>query len=117
MKTRKVFRKRKSRTRKSRRTKHPRKIKELRNVGRGIVKCCMCEKNVDNSKTDTFIPLNCLNKPIKDKAGVHRICSDCWWNPKTGFAKEGVSHKCPGCVKGLPVVRPETKSEVIDISD
>ena len=92
--------------RRNRRTKHRSR------VARGVT-CSMCEQPVDNK--DTFIPLNCLNKPIKDKSGVHRICSKCWWDPKTGFAREGVSHKCPGCVKGLPVVPSKKNTEIIDI--
>ena len=109
-----------TKTKKSRKQKRGRSkrrnsiIKRRSRVARGeSVTCSMCEHQVD--KNDTFIPLNCLNKPIKDKSGVHRICSKCWWDPKTGFAREGVSHKCPGCIKGLPVVHAKKNTEVIEI--
>jgi hypothetical protein len=92
--------------RRNRRTKH------RFHVARGIT-CSMCEHPVD--KENTFIPLNCLNKPVTHKTGVHRICNKCWWDPNTGFAREGVSHKCPGCVKGLPVVPAKKNTEIIVI--
>ncbi len=63
------------------------------------VNCCICEKMVD--KNNTFIPMECL-MAHGDKT-AHRICSNCWWNSTTGFALEKVSHKCPGCVKNLPL--------------
>ena len=56
-----------------------------------IVTCSICEKNIN--KNNTFIPCICL-KINREKA--HRICSECWWND---FAKEDVSHLCPGCKK------------------
>ena len=58
----------------------------------------MCEKKINND--DTLVPLQCLNKYGK---AAHRICSVCWWNQDIGFAREGVSHECPGCKKGLPL--------------
>ena len=76
------------------------------------VNCCMCNKS---SNSDTFIPLNCLNKPVRHKSGVHRICSKCWWDPKKGFALENGSHKCPGCEKGLPVIPAKKITEIIEI--
>lgn len=72
------------------------------------VKCCMCEKNV-NIK-DTLIPRECLIK--HGSKAAHRICQDCWWDPKIGFAREDVSHKCPGCIKGIPLT-PYKKEEPI----
>ena len=60
--------------------------------------CCMCEKNVN--KYNTFVPLECLNKHGKT---AHRICCFCWWDQEKGFAREDISHECPGCIKGLPL--------------
>ena len=78
------------------------------------VKCCVCERKV--AIQDTLIPVKCLKiNGLK----AHRICSECWWAPDTGFATEGLSHKCPGCVKNLPL--PIQKSvpieSVIDLTE
>lgn len=59
-------------------------------------KCCICDKKIGDNKS--FTPSECLMKHGKIRS--HKICEDCWWNK---FAKEGVSHKCPGCKKGLPL--------------
>jgi hypothetical protein len=77
------------------------------------VLCCMCEKKVDIK--DTFIPRECLNKHYN---AAHRICSDCWWDEKNGFAKENVSHKCPGCIKNLPLTYVKKESPIfIDLTE
>jgi hypothetical protein len=101
-----------------------------KNVGRGLssnhsvdenkVQCSMCEKHVDKN-SNPLIPQICLEKNSYCKA--HRICQKCWWGDKDsiGFAKEGISHKCPGCEKGLPLnnyVKQHTGPiEVIDLLD
>jgi len=72
------------------------------------VNCCMCGKEVDIK--DTLIPQACL---IKNGAKAHRICQECWWDPESGFAREGISHDCPGCVKNLPLTQVAPKSTVI----
>jgi hypothetical protein len=61
------------------------------------VTCCICGKN--DTIEDTLIPSECY---MKNGKAAHRICKDCWWNK---FALEGTSHKCPGCIKGLPLTR------------
>lgn len=88
-----------------------RTIHHCRKGGNGYkVKCCMCEKMVD--KNNTFIPKECLiNCGYK---AAHKICTDCWWNLETGFARENASHKCPGCLKRLPLTH-HTKMELIFI--
>lgn len=73
------------------------------------IQCCMCEKLVN--KDDTLVPNECL---IKNGKVAHRICQPCWWDPDTGFAREESSHKCPGCVKGLPLT-PYVKETPITI--
>jgi hypothetical protein len=89
------------------RHKNRRTRRRYRRGGNGEkVKCCMCEKMVDKEKS--FIPRECLMSHGKNAA--HRICANCWWNPETGFALENASHKCPGCVKGLPLT--EYKKEL-----
>ena len=60
------------------------------------MKCCMCEKS-----SPSFKPSACL---MKNGYRAHKICQECWWNPDTGFAREGASHECPGCKKGLPLL-------------
>jgi hypothetical protein len=63
------------------------------------IQCSMCQGSVD--KNNTFIPSECLMKyGIK---AAHRICKDCWWDQVKGFALELSSHKCPGCIKSLPL--------------
>lgn len=78
------------------------------------VKCCICERMVN--KADTMIPRECLTKYGYKVA--HRICKDCWWDPETGFAREEGSHKCPGCIKGLPLTPSKKESPVfIDLTE
>lgn len=76
------------------------------------VNCCMCGKEVNI--TNTLIPRECLNKYGRK---AHRICERCWWNPKTGFAREGISHGCPGCAKNLPLTKVQIKEpEFVDLT-
>jgi hypothetical protein len=81
-----------------------------------ITQCCMCGKDVNvNDKTNTLIPLECLQKRGRR---AHRICKKCWFKPKTGFAIEGTSHKCPGCEKGKPLTNVRHKTpEMVDLTD
>jgi len=90
--------------------KSRRKILKAGNGDR--VKCSMCEKMVN--KDDTMAPSACL---LKHKKAAHRICQDCWWDPDTGFGKENASHKCPGCVKGLPLTPYKKEPDVIDLTE
>ena len=77
-----------------------------------IVICCMCGKELD--KSDTLVPQICYQK-YGQKA--HRICCECWWNPETGFAREGAPHRCPGCVKNLPLTSiPYKEPEIVDLT-
>ena len=78
------------------------------------VKCCICEKIVN--KSDTLIPRECLMN--NGQKAAHRICQECWWNPETGFAREYASHKCPGCIKGLPLTEYKKEAPVfIDLTE
>ena len=96
--------------RKTLRTK--KSIKRYRKGGNNEkVKCCICEREVD--KNNTLIPRACL---IEHGTSAHRICHDCWWNPVSGFAREErVDHKCPGCLKRLPLTVINKEQEVIDL--
>jgi len=114
-------------SKKSRKTRKTRKlVKSMKNKkivhrkmgGNGnnidTVNCCMCRKLVD--VPDTLIPQICLRA---HGSGAHRICQDCWWNPDTGFAREGVAHPCPGCEKNLPltIITPKNNDNtVIDLT-
>ena len=76
------------------------------------VTCCMCEKEVD--KNNTLVPRECL---IENGRAAHRICHACWWNPESGFAREEADHRCPGCLKNLPLIAVEKKEpEFIDLT-
>ncbi len=77
------------------------------------VVCSMCERIVN--KDNTLIPRECL---IKYGKGAHRICQDCWWDPKSGFSREDASHKCPGCEKGLPLTEFKKETPIfVDLTD
>lgn len=77
------------------------------------VQCCMCEQIVN--KNNTLIPSGCLRENGK---AAHRICQSCWWNPESGFAREGISHKCPGCIKNIPLTPYQKKQPItIDLTD
>ena len=80
-------------------------------------KCCVC--GMVTNISDTLIPLDCLQKRREKGKGPHRLCQHCWWNPVTGFANEGVNHKCPCCEKGapFPTLKVKESSEVIDLTE
>ena len=61
--------------------------------------CCMCDNKIQNNNNNCnkLIPVKCLMRYGSKKS--HKICSDCWWKPVTGFAVEGTKHECPGCKK------------------
>ena len=78
------------------------------------ITCCKCEKVVN--KDNTFIPSECLVKYGLNVA--HRICKDCWWDSIIGFARECGSHKCPGCIKGLPLTEYEKHPAIfVDLTE
>ena len=54
------------------------------------MKCCMC----GSSESPFLTPSQCLRKNGLEKS--HKVCQTCWFRD---FAKEGVSHRCPGCLK------------------
>ena len=72
--------------------------------------CCMCGSKFD--KKTAMVPQECLMKYGKIRA--HKVCPKCWWGE---FAKEGASHKCPGCVKGLPLAEDLDAGTVIDLTE
>ena len=81
------------------------------------VPCCMCDNKFP--RNITMVPSICLRKH-GEKA--HRICQDCWWDPKTGFAREDAPHECPGCKTGQSLISPLKKKnpkpeDIIVISD
>jgi len=79
-----------------------------------IIKCCMCEKMIN--KDNTLMPSECLLKYGLNIA--HRICNDCWWDSIIGFAREYSSHKCPGCIKGLPLTEYEKQAAIfVDLTE
>ena len=73
------------------------------------MKCCMCEKSSPSLK-----PSACL---VKHGDRAHRICKECWWDPDTGFAREGASHECPGCKKGLSLLSANLIKKSYDVID
>ena len=88
------------------------KLKTRRNRkkgGDGHCKCCVCDAKVN--KQECLVPRECLIKYGKERA--HKICQDCWWEK---FAKENASHKCPGCIKGLPIPSDPDAGKIIDLT-
>jgi hypothetical protein len=106
--------KRKTKIRRNIRKKNNRTKRYYRKGGNGEnVKCCMCEMNI--KKDNTLVPRECLMKYGK---AAHRICQDCWWNSETGFARENVSHKCPGCKKNLPLTEFKKEAPIfVDLTE
>ena len=43
-------------------------------------------------------PVKCVIKYGLDRS--HKICQECWFRD---FAKEDISHKCPGCENDKPL--------------
>jgi hypothetical protein len=105
---------RKTRRKMCRKTRRKTKLvirkKHLKGGNEDKVICSMCEKNVTKDKT--LIPRECL---MKHGMSAHRICKDCWWDTEAGFAREDASHKCPGCIKGLPL--SEKEQSIIDLTE
>lgn len=117
---------------KKRSRKNLRKRRTRRNLARGSstsssssssssssnkVQCCMCNKQTSRDKT--LVPVVCLKRHGER---AHRICQKCWWNKKTGFARENAPHGCPGCKKDFPLTAPLPRvtpnlEDIIVISD
>jgi len=75
------------------------------------VNCCICNKKIKTA--DGLIPLECLTKYGANRA--HKCCNQCWFSK---FAIEGADHRCPGCVKGLPLNGPPLDTSlVIDLTE
>jgi hypothetical protein len=75
--------------------------------------CSICEKIVPIK--ETLIPQKCLTKYGRS---AHRICENCWWDPVSGFAREYESHKCPGCIKKLPLTGYMNKKRIfVDLTE
>ena len=99
-----------------RKTRNNRKNRTYKKGGTNYdkVNCCICGKEVD--KSDTLVPQSCSRINFEK---AHRICSQCWWNPEYGFARENAPHGCPGCAKNFPLtsVNPKKKvSEIVDLT-
>lgn len=102
-----------SKTMKMKAKKYRRK-KNYKIGGVGQNQCCLCN---NPTKDSMMTPNECLMKYGKYRS--HKICSDCWWNK---FAKEGVSHKCPGCQLGKPLNETENtlqqaNNAIIDLTN
>jgi hypothetical protein len=102
-----ITKNRKNKTQRRRRKQSRHKNK----VGKGgKYICSICEHKIND--TNFMIPRECLVKYGAIRA--HKICQDCWWGE---FAKEGVSHRCPGCEKGMQIEPDIHKGVVIDLID
>lgn len=107
MKKRKQSKKQQNKSRRRKQTKRKNKL-GLGKRGKDI--CCMCEQKIH--KTKFMIPMKCLVTYGAKRA--HKICRDCWWGE---FARESVSHKCPGCEKGIPIKPDPNKGIVVDLTE
>jgi len=88
------------------------KTRKLKKGGTKKVNCCVCNKKTQLKQT--LIPRVCL---VKYGLRGHRICQDCWWDKKTGFAKESGTHNCPGCEKGTVLTKMNKESVIIDLTE
>ena len=98
------------RRRKNRKNKRISK-KKIYKGGNNDITCCMCgDENL--TKENTLVPSKCLRI---NGIRAHRICKICWF---TKFVHEGNDHKCPGCIKGLPLTKIESTfpNQVIDLT-
>ena len=59
-----------------------------------MFECVMC----GTPEKPFLSPVKCIIKNGLDRS--HKICQTCWFRD---FAKEGLSHKCPGCENGVPL--------------
>ena len=84
--------------------------KKIYKGGNSDVVCSICEKPINIQKT--LVPVKCLKK---NGIYAHRICNKCWF---TKFVDEDNDHKCPGCIKGLPLTKIESTfpNQVIDLT-
>jgi hypothetical protein len=93
-------------------SKKTKTIKKYKKKGGGENDCCMCN---NPTKESMMTPNECLMKYGKYRS--HKICGHCWWNQ---FAKEGISHKCPGCKSGKPLnINPvnNNSNTIIDLTN
>ena len=113
----KTMNKRKRNINKTNKNKKSRKYRKKGGDGDDKTTCCVCDMVTNIS--DTLIPLDCLQKRREKGKGPHRLCQHCWWEPVTGFANEGVNHKCPCCKEGVPfpTLKVKESSEVIDLTE
>jgi hypothetical protein len=97
-----------------RKTNRSRKNKKSKKGGNNtMVDCCMCGKEFN--KKEMLTPAQCLKK---HGMRAHKICQKCWWDKEKGFAKEGISHKCPGCEKNLPLTKLDSSDqEMVDLTE
>jgi len=85
--------------------------KKIYKGGNNDITCCMCgDENL--TKENTLVPSKCLRI---NGIRAHRICKICWF---TKFVHEGNDHKCPGCIKELPLTNVESTfpNQVIDLT-
>lgn len=113
----KTMNKRKRNKNKTNKNKKSRKYRKKGGDGDDKTTCCVC--GMVTNISDTLIPLDCLQKRREKGEGPHRLCQHCWWEPVTGFANEGVNHKCPCCKEGVPfpTLKIKESSEVIDLTE
>lgn len=57
-------------------------------------KCVIC----DTTEKPFLSPVKCVIQHGFDRS--HKICQVCWFRD---FAREDISHKCPGCASGIPL--------------
>lgn len=110
MKTRRRRNIRKNKKNKNKKMNTKKIRKRSTRMARGLQECCMCGSKF--VKKTALVPQECLMKYGKIRA--HKVCPRCWWGE---FAKEGASHKCPGCVKGLPLAKDVNAGTVIDLTE
>lgn len=76
-----------------------------------FVTCCMCLKKIN--RDEYCVPVKCI---VRNGARAHQVCHTCWWDPIIGFSREDTSHKCPGCIRQLPLTMHVSEKTVVDLT-
>ena len=90
--------------------------------------CCICMEPVKllinrDSEVTSYRERDLIPGQCYKKYGLrgHRVCYGCWHEGKNGNPSfiDSASHKCPGCVRGMPLTDFPFKksSQVVEILD
>ena len=76
--------------------------------------CCVCSAPITTDPAYALMPAKC-----KWRHGMraHRMCEECWFVGKGRISfVHSLDHRCPGCIKGLPLPLPMPPPSMIDLT-